>query len=522
MGIEGDIDSFNPLFAEDENAGEINDLLYPALTGSSFNSNSGKLEYQPLIARSWDFSGDGKDIIFHLRSHMVWSDGVPLTAHDVQYSYELYADTTVASVRQSSVEMLRKSHDGILNIKEAIECINDSTIVFHFDHVYPGQLFDAGLPILPSHIVEKIPRASLHEDSISHYPLSAGPFMLKSWKPMEQIELAANRTCMLLSPAKISELIYRVIPDYHTRLMQLTSGDIDIFPYINVEDAVRIQKKNSNLDIISIGERFYDAINWNNIDPSAYEQSKGRKVISNPLFGDLQVRRALTMAINRKEIIDSYLQSYGRESIGPISPLFRWAYNDTIQPLPFDPDVASSLLAKAGWHDPQNNGVLEKNGKKFSFTLTIPSGDEFRSTIATIVQSQLKAIKIEVKIEQLERSVFWNNIMEKKFDACIAGFSVPLQMQLDEFWGSDLQKARFNITSFRNKRVDEILTGARQIGKETDYAGEWKEFQVILHQNQPCTFLYWMNDLVAVNKRIHGTQMGILGVSYHAGDWYIK
>lgn len=71
VGIEGDIDSFNPLFAEDENAGEINDLLYPALTGSSFNSNTGKLEYQPLIAQSWDFSGDGKDITFHLRSHLV-------------------------------------------------------------------------------------------------------------------------------------------------------------------------------------------------------------------------------------------------------------------------------------------------------------------------------------------------------------------------------------------------------------------------------------------------------------------
>ena len=124
-----------------------------------------------------------------------------------------------------------------------------------------------------------------------------------------------------------------------------------------------------------------------------------------------------------------------------------------------------------------------------------------------------------MKIEQVERSAFWNAVGGKQFDACIAGFSVPLQMQLDEMWGSDLQRSHFNIPSFRNRRADEILAGARRAVRETDYAAEWKEFQALLRREQPCTFLYWLNDLVAVNKRVRGTSMGILGVAYRAEEW---
>jgi len=126
-----------------------------------------------------------------------------------------------------------------------------------------------------------------------------------------------------------------------------------------------------------------------------------------------------------------------------------------------------------------------------------------------------------MKIEQVERSAFWADVMDKKFDACIAGFNVPLQMQLDDLWGSDLTRSRFNLTSFRNKRVDEILAGAKTVARDTDCAGAWKEFQVILQREQPCTFLYWMNDLVAVNNRLKGTNIGVLGIYYHAADWYI-
>jgi peptide/nickel transport system substrate-binding protein len=345
--------------------------------------------------------------------------------------------------------------------------------------------------------------------------------MLKSWKPLQEIVLQSRPSSVLPKPGKIDQLIFRVIPDSRSRLAQLRSGDVDLVANVRLEDAVELQKEN-RLQVIPTGERIYDALNWNNLDPVEYARSGGRTVRPHPLFGDPKVRRALTLAINRQEIVRSYLRSYGREAVGPISPIFRWAYNDTLKPLPYDPVLAASLLEREGWRDRNGDGVLDKGTKKFSFVLKITAGDQLRSNIAAIVQNELRAMKIDVQIEQVERSVFWKDLMQKKYDAWIAGFSVPLQMQLDEMWGSDLKQSPFNLVSFQNRRVDEILKGAKLVQKETDHAAAWKEFQVILYDEQPCTFLYWMNGLVAVNKRIKGTDIGILGTLHHAWEWDVE
>jgi peptide/nickel transport system substrate-binding protein len=521
IAIPGDVDSFNPLFAEEVTAGEINDLIFPGLVDSRFDTVRGLLEYSPLLAKAWEHRDDNRDIVFHLRTDAKWSDGVPIEARDVQFSYELYGDTSVASVRQSSVEGLRKSGGGVLDIRQAVEVLDDSTVVFHFERPYPGQLFDAGLPIVPAHVLEQIPRQALRESAVNQKPIGSGPYMLRSWKPLQEIVLESSPTSVLPMPGKIGQLIFRVIPDSRSRLAQLRSGDIDLIANVRLEDAVELQKEN-RLQVIATGERIYDALNWNNLDPVEYARSGGRTVRPHPLFGDPKVRRALTLAINRQEIVRSFLRSYGREAVGPISPIFRWAYNDTLKPLPYDPASGASLLEKEGWRDRNGDGVLDKGTRRFSFVLKITAGDQLRSNVAAIVQNELRAVKIDVQIEQVERSVFWKDLMQKNYDAWIAGFSVPLQMQLDEMWGSDLKQSPFNLVSFQNRRVAEILEGAKLVQKETDHAAAWKEFQVILHNEQPCTFLYWMNGLVAVNKRIKDTDIGILGTLHHAWDWDVE
>src|SRR5437879_424594 len=149
VAIEGDVDSFNPLFAEDVTAGEINDLIFPGLLSVKFNSADGTKEYGPLLASSWEYENGNRDIRFHLRTDASWSDGARMTSRDVRLSYSLYGDTAVASVRQTSVEGLLHGPDGRLDATRAVDAVDDSTVIFHFDHPYPGQLFDAGLPILP-------------------------------------------------------------------------------------------------------------------------------------------------------------------------------------------------------------------------------------------------------------------------------------------------------------------------------------------------------------------------------------
>ncbi len=521
VAIEGDVDTFNPLFAEDVTAGEINDLLFPGLTGSEFDVATGTLHYLPLLARSWEWSVDRRDITFHLVSGARWSDGTPISSADVKTSYELYGDPEVASVRQSAVSVMRKSPGG-KGVPDAAEAINDSTVVFHFERSYAGQLFDTGLPILPAHIFGKISRKELRSFPGNNTPLSSGPFSFDSWTPMQEIVLRSNNDSRVPAPAKISALVFRVIPDYGARLAQLQSGEVDIVTGIRPEDAVRIGRESETVAIVSTAGRDYDFLGWNNIDPGAFGSSGGKTTTPHRLFGSAKVRKALTIAIDRKALVDAYLGIHGREAIGGVSPLFRWAYNDTIKPLKFDKNLASQLLSGEGWRDSDGDGIIDKNGVAFRFVLKIAAGNQMRSVIATAIQQQLRDVGVDASIEQVERGTFWQDLMARKYDAWIAGFSVPLQMQLDDLWGSDLEKYPFNLAGYRNARIDKILGSVRALENETDGAALWKEFQAIVHQDQPYTFLFWINNIVGVNKRIHGSSIGVLGTTHRAWEWYTQ
>jgi peptide/nickel transport system substrate-binding protein len=520
IAIEGDVDSFNPLFAEDITAGEINDLLFPALVGSSFDLESGELTYAPMLARSWEYANQGRDIIFHLVPNARWTDGKPVTARDVGLSFELYGDPDVASVRQASVDKLKRT-GGRQDIRKSVEVRDDTTVVFHFASAYAGQLFDAGLPILPAHILGGLLRKDLRTDPVNKSPTGFGPFSLVKWTPLQEIVLQSNPGSAVPYPAKLSQMIFRVIPDYRTRLAQLESGEVDLVSGLRPEDADKVARERPEIEIISTPGRDYDFLGWNNVDTGTPAGTPGASFRPHRLFGSSNVRKALTLAINREELVQAYLGTHGRVSFGGISPLFKWAYNDSLKPLPFDPLQSMRLLEQEGWKDTDGDAILDKNGLRFSFVLKVPAGNQLRTVVASAVQQQLKQVKIDMRIEQVERATFWQEVTTRKYDAWLAGFSVPLQMQLDDLWGSDLEKHPFNLTGMRNARVDRILAAAGTLKAETDGAALWKEFQSIVHEEQPCTFLYWINNIVAVNKRIRGTRIGVLGTTHHAWEWYV-
>jgi peptide/nickel transport system substrate-binding protein len=518
IAIAGDIDSFNPLFAEDITAGEVNDLLFPSLVSSAFDRNSGALTFGPLLARSWEYADRNRDIVFHLQPGARWTDGTPVTARDVQLTYELYGDPDVASVRQAAVENLRRT-GGKLDVRKSVEVRDDSTVIFHFSRAYPGQLFDAGLPVLPAHILEKLARKDIRTDPVNRSPVGFGPFSLAKWAPLQEIVLQSNPGSVVPYPAKLSQLILRIIPDYRTRLSQLESGEVDLVSGVRPEDAEKLAGDARDIEIISTPGRDYDFLGWNNVEIDPRGGSSPAAIRPHRLFGSRNVRRALTMAINRDELVQAYLGKHGQAAFGGISPLFKWAYNDSLKPLPFDPQGSRQLLEREGWLDAGGDGVLVRNKVRFSFVLKVPAGDQLRTVVAAAVQQQLRQVKIEVKIEQVERATFWQEVAARKYDAWLAGFSVPLQMQLDDLWGSDLTKYPFNLTGFRDARIDRILAAARTLKAETDGAPLWKEFQEIVGEEQPCTFLYWINSIVAVNRRVHGTHIGVLGTMHRAWEW---
>jgi len=519
--VPGDIDSFNPIVAAEQTAADVNDAIFPLLTGSKFNTQTGVLEYLPILAKSWEFANDHKDLIYHLRGDAYWQDGVKITGQDVKFSYELYADPDVASVQQDLLEEFLHTKDGKVDIERSVEVPNDTTVIFHFQRAYPLQMFHSGLTLVPRHIFQNADRKSLRTNPNNSQPIAAGPFKLERWTRQQEIVLARNEKSVLPHPAYVDRLVIRVVPEYASRLTQLKTGEADFMEGVNPEDVKDLKQSYAEIRLETIPGRFYDYVGWSNIDNEVYVKSNGKVIKPHPLFGSKKVRQALTLAINRQEILDGFLGEYGQLATGPISPVFKWAYNDTLKPYPFDPGKAKQLLKEEGWEDHNGDGILDKGGRKFAFKLRTNSGNPRRAYASVIIQNNLKVIGIEVEIEQLESNVFFDGLRRKKYEAFLAGLSVPLEMDFENFFGSDLQKDLFNTASFQNKRVDEIFSAAKKVIEVTDAAPLWKEFQVILYEEQPVTFLYWVNRIVGINNRVQGTSVNILGALTNLGDWYV-
>ncbi|MBC8042941.1 MAG: ABC transporter substrate-binding protein [Rhizobacter sp.] len=515
----GDADNMNPIISQISSAADIWGLLFLRLTKSSFDTASGALTYKPSLATRWQMSPDNKSITYTMRTDAKWSDGKPITPADVKFSYELYGDTAIGSVRQQHLSEFVKDAKGNTDFDQAM-VITDTTITFNFDRPLSESLalFQTNLTPVPKHIWETVPRKEIRNSPYNSTPVTAGFYTLKKWTRQSEVILESNPTWNVPAPGKTPLITYRIIPEYTTRLTQLKTNAIDLTESITPADARPLEKENPNLKLRIAAGRAYDQVAWSNIDHELY--NKTGKVKPHPLFGSKKVRQALTFAIDRQSIIEGFLGKYGRVAVAPISPAFKWAYNDALTPYPFDPEKAKALLKEEGWKI-GSGGILEKNGKKFSFSLVTNSGNPRRNYAATIVQQNLKNIGIECNVELSEAVVFFGKMRKREYDACLTGYQVGLQIDLKDAWGSDLKKSQFNSVGFQNKRIDELMAQGGAKLNAFDAAAEWKELQAIIHEEQPVTYLYWINPIHGFNRRITGEEVNIFGAQYNVEEWSI-
>ncbi len=518
IAITGDVDNFNPVVSDVAASQQLNSVVYPMMFDIEFDITEGKLIYKPGLVKSWEFKNDGKDVLLIIRNDVRWEDGMPVTTDDIKFSYSLYGDPLVASARSNYVDNMIHTN-GKFDPEKSITVIDDTTIVFHFTHKYPQQLFHLNLSPIPYHIYKNADRATLRSNPANEQPIGAGPFRVNKWIRQQEVELLANKKSVLPYPAKLERVIARVITEPTTRLTELKKGTLDMMWPIYPEDVKDIQKDCPDIKLETLPPRGYEYVGWANIDFEEYHKSNGKTIVPHKLFGDTRVRQALTFGINRKEILDTKLKQFGELAVSDISPIFRWAINTDLIPYAYDPDKARALLAQAGWSDTDGDGILDKDGKKFEFTLHYNAGNKRREYSATIIQGNLKELGIKVNPKAVDPVVFFDNVGNKNYDAFIAGFSSGLAIDPSDRWGSIANP--FNNTGFINARVLELINLGMHVGNDREAARFWKEIQAILHQEQPCTFLFWVKDIVGINRRLKNTNVNVLGPLDKMWDWSI-
>ncbi len=519
VGVAQDVESINPLFAFSVDEGSISELLYLGMVKHDWNEEKGEITSEPLLAKDWEWNSDTSSITINLRNDIRWSDGEKLTAKDVAYSFDIFSDPVVDSRLFGSFEKFYTDSTGHIRSDKTFEILSDSRLKINFlQHSHPT-LFNIDIPILPEHIFSKVNRKELATSDINSKPVTNGPYRLDNWDKNQTLTLKADTTSFLYHEGIINKIVFKIIPEYTSRLTQLKKGEIDLCELIKPEDAPALEKQ-ENIEIVPVKGREYEYIGWNNIDPDVFNNNG--KLVPNKFFGSVKTRKALSYAINKREILEEYLHNYGQLAVGPVSPIFKEVINSNVKPYSYDPSKAKELLNEEGWKDTDNDGILDKNGIKFAFDLYIPGGNPLRNYSATVIKNDLKNVGVSVNIQTMELNTFLDNLFSKKFNAWIASWYIAIPLQLKMMWYSDIKSTPLNVQSYSNQEIDKILDEIEQSPQKDKLYDLYKQFQEIMHNDEPVTFLYWIDDITAHNTRIKNIDINPLGVIHHCWNWELE
>jgi len=478
------LSSLDPRFATTTLSSLLTDVIFDSLT--EFDDS---LQIQPHLASSWELSPDQLTWTLHLRKGVQFHDGVELTADDVKF--------TINQLRENAAgnEYLYTAQD----ISDVI--VKDKyTVQVVLKKKMSSFLSSLNIGILPRHLLDK---RSDPDFQFSQYPIGTGPFKVVDSRE-NGVVLEANTAYFLGRPA-LDRIIVKVYPDKTSVWADLISGNVDFFHIVDPADYDRLRHV-PTFKTYRAPRFYYYLLSLN---------------LRTPFFEDRRVRQALNYAINKEDIIAKTLKGYGHASTGTIYPK-SWAYNSAMHPYEYNPRKALALLEEAGWRDHDGDHLLDKNGRRFEFTVFTNRGDDLKLQVLLIVQQQLLdlGIKMRVKVFDANDTDF---LFRKQFDAFFPEIDAGGDPDLNyRYWHSSQIKVGFNVGSYHNPRVDQLLDVGRIAFDRTKRKAIYDAFQRNLFDDPPGIFLFWIDYLVGVNRRFTGVKISSAGPFAHLIGWRVE
>ncbi len=490
IGFRGDATSLNPVVATD---GQSYIAEWPIF--DSLVELDERLNVKPLLAESWEVAKDGLTYTFKLKKNVKWHDGQPFTARDVAFTFYSVLDPRVTTPHRAYFDMLagfpeltnkdhpRKPEE--LAVKP-VEVLDDHTVRFRLR--YPSGAFLAVLVnpragIVPEHVLRG---QDLNTAEFNRKPIGTGPFRFVEWRRGERIVLEANEQYHAGRPA-LNRVIFRVIPDAVVLLQELRAGGVDFLEGPPLTEVGRL-KQTPGLHVMVTDNTSYTYFGWRqDIAP----------------FDDVRVRRALNHAVDVPTIVKEVLQGYASIATGQFAPS-SWAFDPSVKPYAYDPARARALLAEAGWK-PGPDGILVKDGKRFSFSLRHDQGNQAVKDAAVVIQEYLKRVGVEARIEPLDWPTFVKKLFASDFEGIVVGWTN--HHDPDPFaytiWHSSQWKGR-NFAHYRNPRVDEALEAARRTANQAERKKHYAEFSRLLMEDAPYVFLYFEQQVYVARQGYEG------------------
>lgn len=489
VGSIGEPRTFVPILASDSASGAICGLVFNGLV--KYDKD---LKLVGDLAREWELLEDGLEIIFYLKKGVKWHDGETFTAEDVEFTYKSLIDPNV-----------RTPYSGDFTMIEKFEIIDDYTLKVSYKEVFSPGLASWGMNIMPRHLLEG---EDLNTTTFARQPIGTGPYKFKLWRTGEKVELVSNHDYFEGRPY-IDRYIYRIIPDQATLFLELRAEAVDKISLTPLQARRQTESRffKDNFQKFRYPSFGYTYLGYN---------------LKDPRFRDLRVRQAINYAVDKEEIIRGILLGLGRVATGPFIPE-SWAYNKEVKVVGYDPQKAIALLNEAGWYDEDEDGFLEKDGKKFSFTIITNQGNNERRMTAEIIQRRLKEVGIEVKIKIIEWSTFVSEFIDKRrFDTVLLGWGLSRDPDMYDIWhSSKMKEGEFNFVGYSNKEVDKLLLEGRQTFDQEERMRIYHRVHEILYKEQPYLFLYVPDALPIIHRRFKGIEVGRGGIGHNFIKWNV-
>lgn len=491
-----------PVVETNELDGEINALLYLSLNSARWGA--GAIEYtidDLSLAERWEYGSDSTTLTYFLRDGAVWSDGEPIDAGDVVFTFQLVRKPTIASPYVDSWEHL-----------DSVVAASDREVTFYFRRRYPRMLFHTGIGIIPEHVFAPVAddAASLTSHPAVVRPAAnqvvSGPYRVAEWQKGDRLMLTANPRAFT-APAT-DTVVIRFLPEESTRLIELENGELDVAGPLPMSRAAALAA-DRRFRVETVKDRFYDYIAWN---PHRFEP-----------FGDPRLRLALSLAIDRAQVLEGLeISAHAEPAAGPYPPIFNRVTDPSVAPDAYRPDSARAVLAAGGWRDSDGDGVLDRGGRPLRFTLLTQAGNERRADAAELIQAQYRQIDIDMRVRLVEFNTLLGQVFEgRDYEAVLLGWQVALEPDylVGRFWPPDHP---FNITGYGNTVLDSVIPLAQSAATAGQAAPYWREAARIIAGDRPYAFLWYFDDVMVVNERVKDTRIDTYGRYQNLHQWRLE
>jgi peptide/nickel transport system substrate-binding protein len=489
VAIASEPTRLNPVFLSDLVSYTVSGLIFSGLTKFDKDMN-----IIGDLAESWEILQGGREVRFHLKKNVLWHDGVEFSADDVVFTYTTMVAPETASHLDSNFGPVGK-----------VKALDRYTVAIFYSEPYGSVLESWTTGIIPKHVFQN---KDIHDISFDNVPVGTGPYRLKQWVHGQKLYLESFDGYHAGKP-KIRNLIICIIPDVSTQFMVLKTGDIDLMELspTQYKRGTYTEPLSSEFIHQRSGSFRFGFLGLNLLDKR---------------FQDKRVRQAISHAINKDSIINAFFMGLGNRSTGPYPPEV-WYYNHNARYFEYNPVKAEELLKSAGWRK-GTDGILQKDGASFKFTLLTNYENKENVKIAQVIQSNLKMIGIEADIQTLEWQTFRHDVISKhQFEAIILSRAYLWDPDIYDLWhSSKTKKDEWNYLSYKNPEVDLLLEkGRRIIDRKKRKKIYWKVHE-LLAEEQSCIFLYNADLLFITQKRIKGITPSPAGMLYNIADWRIE